>query len=97
MSHYLTALTGAGTTIAVGLTYLARSLTRIEPASIPSGRHRGRPDEAIVPLAETDPVDRFKTYCPAEGRRTEHVWLHAGGELCVECRNRGLAAGGEAA
>jgi hypothetical protein len=99
MSQYLTALTGAGTAIAVGMTLAARSWTRIEPVEVPTGRHRGRPDERLVPLADlmrpTQVLDEFEAYCPAEDRPTLQIRLRVDDScLCTECRNRGLTEGG---
>jgi hypothetical protein len=97
VSQYLTALTGAGTAIAVGMTIAARSWTRIEPAEVPTGRHRGK-HERLVPLADlmrpTEALDQFEADCPAEDRPTLHIRLRVGGELCTECRNSNLTEGG---
>lgn len=89
--HYVAALTGAGTAMAVGMVAIARSWTRVEPIDVPTGRHRGRPEEDVLPLAEllrpVEALDPFEAYCPAEDRPTLQIRLRLGGCLCTECRN----------
>ncbi|MGW2933979.1 hypothetical protein ACWDA7_19495 [Streptomyces sp. NPDC001156] len=85
MSAYLTALTGLGTAVAVGLVAVARTWPH------PSGRHRARraadtswrrpllrPQEAMA---------NDVAWCPAERRTTMHAFLRLGGRQCWDCRH----------
>lgn len=51
-------------------------------------REPGRHTAAALGGPRVEAQERFEAYCPAEARRTLHVRLRLGGELCVECRNR---------
>lgn len=51
-------------------------------------RQRGRHTAQALMLRPVEAQQQFEAYCPAEDRRTLHVRLRLGGELCVECRNR---------
>lgn len=51
-------------------------------------RERGRHTARVLGGPRVEAQERFEAYCPAEDRRTLHVRLRLGGELCVECRNR---------
>ncbi|MEU5624235.1 hypothetical protein [Streptomyces tendae] len=79
MSDFVTAMTGAGLTVAVGITAIARSVR-------PTGRHRA-PRPAAEPLRPVEAVDQFEAYCPAEDRPTLQLHLRLGGSVCTECRN----------
>lgn len=51
-------------------------------------RSPGRHTAQALMLRPVEAQQQFEAYCPAEARRTLHVRLRLGGELCVECRNR---------
>ncbi|MFE6634717.1 hypothetical protein ACFVFT_14730 [Streptomyces tendae] len=81
MSDFVTAMTGAGLTVAVGLTAIARSVR-------PTGRHRApRPAADTQLLRPAEALDQFEAYCPAEDRRTLQLRLRLGGVRCTECHN----------
>jgi NAD-dependent SIR2 family protein deacetylase len=81
MSDFVTAMTGAGLTVAVGLTAIARSVR-------PSGRHRApRPAAETELLRPVEALDAFEAYCPAEDRPTLQLHLRLGGSVCTECHN----------
>ncbi|MDX3398399.1 hypothetical protein [Streptomyces sp. ME01-18h] len=81
MSDFVTAMTGAGLTVAVGLTAIARSVR-------PTGRHRApRPTAETALLRPSEALDQFEAYCPAEDRRTLQLRLRLGGVRCTECHN----------
>lgn len=98
MSQYLTAMVGAGTSVAISLTALARHLTAIEPLPRPTGRHRGKPEAELVPLAELfrprESLAKFEAYCPAERRMTLHCETRVTSAfLCLDCRNTTMIPG----
>lgn len=76
MSQYLAALTGAGTVVAVGVTFLARTLR-------PTGQHRA-PRPLLRPV---EALDQVEAHCPAEHRPTLHIRFATGGAQCLDCRN----------
>ncbi|MEU7399963.1 hypothetical protein [Streptomyces sp. NPDC044948] len=81
MSDFVTAMTGAGLTVAVGLTAIARSVR-------PTGRHRApRTAAEATLLRPVEALDASRAYCPAEDRDTLQLHLRLGGVRCTECRN----------
>ncbi|MFJ6073649.1 hypothetical protein ACIQFU_22880 [Streptomyces sp. NPDC093065] len=81
MSDFVTAMTGAGLTVAVGLTAIARSVR-------PTGRHRAPRTPADTGLLRpVEALDQFEAYCPAEDRPTLQLRLRLGGIRCTECHN----------
>lgn len=85
MNDFITALTAAFMTTAVGAVMMARSWPS------PPGRHRGGslPAAPAAPalLRPVEALDQFEAYCPAEDRPTLQIRLRLGGDLCSECRN----------
>lgn len=97
MSDFVTALTGAGTAMAVGIVAMAR-------ASAPSGQHRKPPLRAVLDEASLEEllgpwpepvcgaaVARAWADCPSCRKATAGV-LHKDGWMCGECL--GGATGG---
>ena len=80
MSDYLTALTGAGTTVAVGVTYIARSFrgTPVAPA-----RHRAA---GRLPSEETL-IGPPSAYTAVDSEADTHVFgvLKTGFGWCPDC------------
>lgn len=75
MSQFLAAVTGAGTVVAVGVTFLARTFR-------PSGLHRA-PRPLLRPV---EAMDRAEAHCPVEHQSTPHVRFATGGAMCLNCR-----------
>lgn len=89
MSDYITALTGAGTAMAVGLTSMARAL----PVR-PKGRHRApRPavQSVLNEVSLNELLDGGEVecngfeFCPAEQRTTFHAIRRDGSRRCWTC------------
>ena len=74
----------------IGSLARATALARwwVRPLPVP-GRHTA---EGLL-LRPVEALAQFEAYCPAEDRRTLHVRLRLGGELCTECRNPDHAGG----
>jgi hypothetical protein len=77
VSQFVAAMTGAGTTVALGLTLIARSVR-------PHGRHR-KPEP---PVLLGPALDRTAALCRTERRVTVHARTHVTRELiCMDCHN----------
>lgn len=82
MNQDLTALTAAGTAVAVAVTVMARTLR-------PSGQHRA-PRAMVRPV---EALDQTEAHCPVEHRTTLHVRFATGGAMCLACRHQTTTGG----
>jgi hypothetical protein len=90
VSDYLTALTGAGTAVAVGTVMMARSWPAWERKPLPKPAVRSV-YVSLDELLDGPEVTNGDAWCPTEQRTRLHAVRHDGSRRCWTCSTESLA------